>query len=130
MNINRFKDARVCDHRELLCRVQISYTELGKVLRITSGMTATAGVDGMLGINEDRLVCFELTLFGGKPLNEVFRLPISEVKNIEIHQGFLGLSQIMMVETTKRRYKLVASPNKRPMLDAIRDEFQKLQSQE
>ena len=119
MNIDLFKEARIMDDRELYCRIQISYSELGKMLRIASGMTATAGVDGIVGINENTVVCYELTLFGGKPAREVFRVPFESILRIELRKGLLGLSHNLFVQTEKRRYKLVATLGKKQQLEAL-----------
>jgi len=119
MNIDLLRDLRIIDGRDLYCRVQISYSELGKVLRIASGMTATAGVDAILGINEESLVCFELTIFKSKPSREVFRIPIIDIKSVNLEKGFFGLSYVMFVITEKRKYKLVSTLSKKNQLDAI-----------
>ena len=119
MNIDLIKEARIMDEREIYCRIQISYSELGKMLRIASGMTATAGVDGVVGINENTLVCYELTMFGGKPAREVFRLPFESILSIELRKGLLGLSYILFVQNEKRRYKLVATLGKKQQLEKL-----------
>lgn len=119
MNIDLLRDLRIIDSRDLYCRVQVSYSELGKVLRIASGMTATAGVDAILGINEEKLVCYELTLFKSNPSREVFRIPIKDIKSVELEKGFFGLSYVMFVSTEKRKYKLVATLSKKVQLDAV-----------
>jgi len=119
MNIDLIREARVMDDREIFCRIQISYSELGKVLRIASGMTATAGVDGIIGINENTLVCYELTLFRGKPEREVFRLPFEKINSIELKKGIFGFSHILFVQTEKRRYKLVATLRKKALMELI-----------
>jgi len=119
VNIELLKEARICDVRELTCRVQISYSDIGKAIRIASGIPTSAGMDGILGIYEDSLVCYELSLFNTKPTKEVFRLPFKEIKNHELKKGFLGLSYVMQVETENRRYKLVATLSKKTQLEAI-----------
>ncbi len=119
MNIDLIRESRIIDEREIFCRIQISYSELGKVLRIASGMTATAGVDGIIGINDNTLVCYELTLFHGKPEREVFRLPFDKIISFELKKGIFGLSHVLFVQTEKRRYKLVATLGKKAQMDLI-----------
>ncbi len=119
MNIELLKEARICDVRDLTCRVQISYSDIGKAMRIASGIPTSAGIDGILGVFEEQLVCFELSLFNTKPTKEVFRLNFNEIKNHELKKGFLGLSYLMIVDTESRRYKLIATLSKKTQLEAI-----------
>jgi hypothetical protein len=119
MNTELLKELRIIDSRYFFCRVRKSYTELGKNLRIATGLNATSGVDSILGIFEDKLVCFEMALFNSNPSREVFRIPIKDIISVELEKGFFGWSYVMFVSTDKRKYKLVASLRKKVLLDAI-----------
>lgn len=119
MNIDLLKEDRIIDEQNLFCKIQISYSELGKILRIASGMTSTAGVDGVVGIYDHELVCHELTLFTGKISHKVFRLPFEEIDTIEFKKGMLGLNYQLIVSDKKRKYKLVSTVGRKIMLEEI-----------
>ncbi len=119
MNIDLFKEDRIIDERNLFCKIQISYSELGKIVRIASGMTSTAGVDGIVGIYDDELVCYELALFSKKPTQKVFRISFIDIKTIEFKKGVLGLNYQLFVSDGNRRYKLVSTIGNRPNIEAI-----------
>lgn len=119
MNIDLLKDRQIIDERNLFCRIQISYSELGKMLRIASGMTATAGVDGVVGIYDSTIVCYELALFSAKPTNEVFRIPFEKIQSIDYRKGLLGLNYQLIVSDGNRRYKLVGTMGKKLLLEEI-----------
>lgn len=125
MNIDLLREHQIIDERNLFCKIQISYSELGKMLRIASGMTATAGVDGVVGIYESALVCYELTLFSSKPSSLVFRIPFDKIQSIESKKGFLGLNYQLIVSDGNRRYKLVGTTGKKQMIQNIFNSIKK-----
>lgn len=119
MNIDLLKEERIVDEHNLFCKIQISYSELGKILRIASGMTSTAGIDGVIGIYDHELVCHELTLFTGKISHKVFRLPFEEIDSIEFKKGMLGLNYQLIVSDKKRKYKIVSTIGRKNILEQI-----------
>jgi hypothetical protein len=113
------KKDKIVDERGIYSRIQISYSDVGKVMRLAVGITTTAGTDGYLGVCGNELVCYEMTLFGAKPSNQVFRLTKEAILEMEMKKGPFGLSHLILVRTADKKYKLVGTLSRRVQLEAI-----------
>lgn len=121
--IERLKEAKIVDDRVLFAKIQVVFSEFGKVLRVASGMQTTAGTDAYLGIYEDELVCYEQSLFGGKPTKEIFRTKLSDISSVEFRKGFLGLSYVLKLRIGERPIKLISTLSRKLQVEAILDEI-------
>ena len=125
MNVDLLKEHRISDDRNLFCKIQISYSELGKISRITNGMTSTAGVEGVVGLYESEVVGYQVTLFSNKPSLKIFRIAFSSIESIEMKKGVFGLNYHLIIADEQRRYKLVTSRHNKFLLEKIYETIQK-----
>jgi hypothetical protein len=111
------KDLKLCDQRELVARVVISYSTTAKILNAAFTRNQRAGHDGFVGIHNEELVCFESNMFGTKPSREYFRIPFAEIKSHSMKKGFLGLSNIWLVQDDRKTHKFYVTKKR---LDIIK----------
>jgi len=104
------KQAGIVDYANIFARVQIIYSEAFQMIAAASGRYAQ-GQDGYIGLCDGNLVLFENTLFGGKPKQEIFRVPLNMVEEKSYKQGLFGLGGILRVKIAGKKYK-ISAPNK------------------
>lgn len=99
------KDFKLCDQREWVAKVVISYSTTAKILNAAFTNNQRAGHDGFVGLHNDEFVCYEANMFGTKPTREYVRLPLSTIKSHTMKKGFLGLSNVWLVQDDQKTHK-------------------------
>ena len=113
------KQLELCDERELVAKVVISYSNAYKAANVLTGRTSGAGSDGFVGIYKDQLVCFYSNLWGTKPEKEKFRISFEFIKHHEIKKGLFGLNNQFVIKAEADTFKLYFMGKRREIIEKI-----------
>jgi len=113
------KQLTICDERQLVAKVMISYSDMAKVASVIVGGTPSAGREGFIGVYQDQLVCYESNLWGTKPEKEYFRISFEFIKETTIKKAFLGINNIFLIVAEGHKFKMFFTNKRKPIIDQI-----------
>lgn len=114
------KQLTICDDRQLVAKVIISYSDIAKVASVLVGGTTSAGREGFIGVYQDQLVCYESNLWGTKPDKEYFRISFEFIKETIMKKGLFGINNVFLIVAEGHKFKLFFTNKRKPIIEQIR----------